>query len=70
MSQIIAHFLYHANSCFYNYKSSLLILRQHRLASYETLEKNRYVVKMTSNKGNAVVILDQKLYNNAIQEIN
>ena len=35
--------------------------------SYETLQKN--IVTMRPEKGNGVVILDQKFYENAIQEI-
>ena len=39
------------------------------IASYGTLKKNKYIVITKPNKGNGVVILDRKLYDNAIQEI-
>ena len=38
-------------------------------ASYETLKKNKDIVITKADKGNGVVILDRKLYNNAIEEI-
>ena len=31
------------------------------IAFYETLEKNKYIIITTPDKGNGVVILDQKL---------
>ena len=37
--------------------------------SWGTLEKNKDFVITKHDKGNGVVILDQKLYKNAIQEI-
>ena len=55
-SQIKVHLSYLANSYFYNYKPSPRILRQHR-------------VLRKLDKENGVVILDRKLYNNAIEEI-
>ena len=66
-SQIKAHLSHLANSCFYNYKPSPRILRQHRVLW--NLRKNKDFVKMKPDKGNGVVILDRKLYNNAIEEI-
>ena len=39
------------------------------IPSYETLEKNKDIVITKPDKGNGVVILDRKLYNNAIEEI-
>ena len=60
-SQIKVHLLYLANSYFYNYKPSTCILHQHRVLRYNVITK--------PNKGNGVVIFDQKLYNNTIQEI-
>ena len=66
-SQIKAHFSYLANSYFYNYKPSPRILRLHRVL--QNLRKNKDIVVTKHDKGNGVVILDQKLYNNAIEEI-
>ena len=66
-SQIKAHLSYLANSYFYNCKPSPHILRQHRVL--RNLGKNKDVVITKPDKGNRVVILDQKLYNNAIEEI-
>ena len=39
------------------------------IAFYEILEKNKDIVTPKPNKGNGVVILDQKLYDNVIVEI-
>ena len=61
------HLSYLANSYFYNYKPSPRILRQHRVL--QTLRKNKDIVITKLDKGNGVAILDQKLYNNAIEEI-
>ena len=66
-SQIKVHLLDLANSYFYNYKSSPCILRQHRIL--RNLRKNKDIVIMKPDKGNGDVILDQKLYNKAIEEI-
>ena len=66
-SQIKAHLSYLANSYFYNYKPSPRILRQHRVL--RNLRKNKDIVITKPDKGNGVVILDQKLYNNAIEEV-
>ena len=66
-SQIKAHLSHLANSYFHNYKPSLPILRQHRVL--QNLRKNKDIVITKPNKGNGVVILDRKLYNNAIEEI-
>ena len=65
-SQIKAHLSYLANSYFYNYKPSPRILRQHRVL--RNLRKNKDIVVTKPDKGNGVVILDRKLYNNAIEE--
>ena len=59
--------MYLANSYFYNYKPSPRILRQHRVL--RNLRKNKDIVITKPDKGNGVVILDRKLYNNAIEEI-
>ena len=64
-SQIKAHLSYLANFYFYNYKPSLPILRQHRVL--RNVIKNKDIVLTKPDKGNAVVILDQKLYDKAIQ---
>ena len=61
------HLSYLANSYFYNYEPSPLILRQHRVL--RNLRKNKDIVITKPDKGNGVVILDRKLYNNAIEEI-
>ena len=66
-SQIKVHLSYLANSYFYNYKPSPRILRQHRVL--RNLRKNKDIVIMKPDKGNGVVIFDQKLYSNAIEEI-
>ena len=66
-SQTKVHLLYLANSYFYNYKPSPRILRQHRVL--RNLRKNKDIVITKPDKGNGVVILDRKLYNNAIEEI-
>ena len=59
--------MYLANSYFYNSKPSPRILRQHHVLRHP--RKNKDIVITKPDKGNGVVILDQKLYNNAIQEI-
>ena len=64
-SQIKGHLSYLANSYFYNYKPSPYILRQHRVL--RNLSKNKDIVTTKPDKGNGVVILDRKLYNNAIE---
>ena len=62
-SQIKADLSYLANSYFYNYKPPP-ILRQHCVL--RNLRKNKDIVITKPNKGNGVVILDRKLYDNAI----
>ena len=62
-SQIKAHLWYLANSYFYSYKPPR-ILRQYRVS--RNLRKNKDIVITKPNKGNGVVIIDRKLYNNAI----
>ena len=66
-SQIKAHLSYLANYYFYNYKPSPRILRQHRVL--RNLRKNKDNVITKPDKGNGVLILDGRLYNNAIEEI-
>ena len=61
------HLLYLANSYFYNCKLSPCILRQHR--DLQNLKKNKYIVITKPNKGNGIVILYRKLYNNSIEKI-
>ena len=65
-SQKKAHLSYLANSYFYNYKLSPHILRQHRVLP-NLREKDIVITK--PDKGNGVVTLDQKLHNNATEEI-
>ena len=43
------------------------MLRQHRIL--RNLRKNKDIIITKLDKGNGVVILDQKLYDNAIQKI-
>ena len=59
--------MYLANSYFYTYKSSLCILSKHCVL--QNLRKNKDIIIAKPDKGNGVVILDRKLYDNAIQEI-
>ena len=66
-SQIKVQLLYLANYYFYNYKPSPLIRRQHRVL--RSIKKNKAIVITKPDQGNEVVILHQKLYNNAIQGI-
>ena len=66
-SQIKAHLSYLANSYFYNYKPSPRILCQHRVL--RNLRKNKVIVITKLDKRNGVVILYQKRYSNAIEEI-
>ena len=66
-SQIKAHLSYLANSYFYNYKPSPRILRQHRVL--RNLRKNKDIVITEPDKGNGVVVLDRKPYDNALEEI-
>ena len=65
-SQIKLHLLYLNNSYFYNYNPSPCILCQHCVL--RNLRKNKDII-MKPDKGNGVVVLDWKLYDNAIQEI-
>ena len=58
-SQIKAHLSYLANFCFYNYKPSPRILRQHRVL--RNLRKNKDFVIMKPDKGNGVVINSKSL---------
>ena len=66
-SWIKAHLSYLANSYFYNCKPSPRILRQHRVL--RNLRKNKDITITKPEKGNGVVILDRKFYENGIQEI-
>ena len=66
-SRIKAYLPYLSNSYFYNYKPSPHILRKHRVL--RNLRKNKDNIITKPDKGNGVFILDQKLYNNAIEEI-
>ena len=66
-NQIKAHLSYLAHSYFYNYKPSLRILCQHRVL--RNIRKNKDIVITKPEKENGVVILDRKLYDNAIREI-
>ena len=61
------HLSYIANSYFYNYKPSLGILRQYRVL--QSLRKNKDIIITKPDKGNGVVILDRKHYDNAVQKI-
>ena len=65
--QIKAHISYLTNFCFYNYKPSPRMLHQHHVLWH--FRKNKDIVITKPDKGNGVVILYWKLYNNAIEEI-
>ena len=58
--------MYLANYYFHNYKPSPCILRQHCVL--RNLRKIKDILITKLHKGNGVVILDRKLYNNAIEE--
>ena len=62
--QIKVHLWYLAYSYFYNYKLSPRILRQHRVLRSHRKYKDVIITK--PDKGNGAVILDRKLYDNAI----
>ena len=64
-SQTKVHLLYLANYYFYNYKPSPRIYVNIALRN---LRKSIDIVITKPNKGNGVVILYRKLYNNAIEE--
>ena len=66
-NQIKSYLLYLVNFYFHNNKPSPCILHQHRVL--QNLRKNKDIVITKPDKGNGVVILDQKLYDVAIQEI-
>ena len=66
-SQIKVHLSYLSISYFYKYKPSPRILRQYRVLW--NFRKNKDIVITKPDKGNGVVILDWKLYNNAVEEI-
>ena len=66
-SQIKSNLTYLANSQFYHYKLSPCILRQHCIL--RNLKQNKDIVITKPDKRNGVVILDRKLYNNAVEEI-
>ena len=61
------HVSYLANFYFCSYKPSPRILRQHRVL--RNLRKNKDIAITKPDKVNGAVILDRKLYNNAIEEI-
>ena len=64
-NQIKTHLSCLANSYFYNYKPSPRILRQHHVL--QNLRKNKDIVITKPDKRNQVIIIDQNLYDNAIQ---
>ena len=66
-SQAKAHLSYLANSYFYSYKPSSRTLREHHLL--RILRKNKDITITTPNKGNGIIILDLKGYDNATQKI-
>ena len=65
--KVKTHLFYLASSYTYNYKSAPPVLRQHRLLP--NLRKNFDIVIMKPDKGNDVIILDRRIYDNAIEEI-
>ena len=66
-SQIKVNLSYLANSYFYNYKPCPRILRQNCVL--RNLRKIKDIVITKPDKGNGVVMLEGKLYNNTIDEI-
>ena len=66
-SQIKVHLSYLAHPYFYNYKPSPRILHQHCVLW--NIRKNKDIIITKPDNGNGIVILDWKLYDNAIQEI-
>ena len=66
-SQIKAHLSYLFNSYFHNCEPSPRILCKHRVLG--NLRKNKDIVITKPDNGNRVIILDRKLYNDAIEEI-
>ena len=62
-----SHLFYLAYSYFCNYIPFPRIIRERRVL--QNLRKNKDIVITKPDKGNGVVILNRKLYNNAIQEI-
>ena len=66
-SQIKAHLSYLAISCFYNDKPSPRILLEHSVL--RNRRKNKDIVITKIDKRNGVLMLDRKLYNNAIEQI-
>ena len=65
-SNMKAHLSYLARSYFYNYKTSV-ILSQYRVL--RNLRKNKDIIITKHDKGNGVVPLDRKFYDNPTQEI-
>ena len=65
-SQIKGDLSYLANSYFYNYKPPRVLCQHHILQNFR---KNKDIIITKPGKGNGVVILDQKLYDNTIPEI-
>ena len=47
--------------------TNLLHVYYVNIASYKTLKKNKDIIIMKPDKGNGVVVLDRKLYDNTIQ---
>ena len=66
-NQVKADLSHLANSYFYNYKPSPRVLHRHRIL--RKLQKNKDIVITKPDKGNGVVILDRKLYNETLFEI-
>ena len=64
--QIKGDLSYLANSYFYNYKPPRVLCQHHILQNFR---KNKDIIITKPGKGNGVVILDQKLYDNTIPEI-
>ena len=65
-SHIKSHFSYFANPYFYNYKPSSRVLHQYH--DLWNLRKNKDIIIAKPGEGNRVVILDRRLYDNAIHE--
>ena len=64
--QIKGDLSYLANSYFYNYKPPRVLCQHHILQNFR---KNKDIIITKPGKGNGVVVLDKKLYDDTIPEI-
>ena len=66
-NQVKAALSHLANCYYFNYKPSPRVLRQHRIL--KNLKKNKDITICKPDKGNGVVILDRKQYDEAIMDL-